>query len=336
MSTYTVGLKLPTTGDSPSEPASMSAGDWGVRAEELGYDSIWMSEGWGRDALLSLTEVALRTDTVRCGTAIVNVYSRTPPVLAMAGATLQHLSGGRAVLGVGTSHAPIVESLHAMDYDRPVRRAHEVIELVRELTSGQGEVSYRGELFQVDGYPAFDTPVPVYNAALGEANRRATGRVADGWLPYIFPVSALTDGFETIAKTAREAGRDPDDIEVTPQILAAVSDDPDEAKAAVAEYVARYVGRFPNYRAALAQWYPDETEVIADAWEEGGLDAATSAVPDELVFELGVAGTPERAREQLVDIAETAVVDCPIVYVPRSVSERARDRTIEALRPDRL
>lgn len=336
MTDPTIGLKLPMTSDSPSQPASMSAGAWGERAEALGYDSLWVSEAWGVDALLTLAEVAVRTERIRCGTAIVNTYSRTPPVLAMAGATLQQLSGGRAVLGVGASHESIVEPLHAMEYDRPVRRTHEAIELVKRLTGGEGEISYRGEVFQVEGYRRFETPVPVYNAALGAANRRATGRVADGWLPYLFPVSALDGAFETIADTARERGRDPDDIKVTPQILAAVDDDPDAATEPIREFVAWYVGTFPNYRRALARWYPDATEAIGEAWTEGGLDAATAAVTDELLFDLGVAGTPKRAREQLAEILNASVVDCPIVYVPLSVSPDGRDRTIEALRPARV
>lgn len=331
-----IGLKLPTTDDRPNRPVSMSAGDWGERAEMLGYDSIWMSEAWGADALLTLAEVATQTEELRLCTAIVNTYSRTPAVLAMAGATLQRLSGGRAVLGVGPSHAGPVETLHGMDYDRPVRRTHEAIELVKELTGGSGDVTYRGEIFEVDGYPAFETPVPVYNAALGEANRRATGRVADGWLPYLFPVSALDEGFDTIAETARASGRDPADIEVTPQILAAVSDDPEEAKDAIRDFVAPYVGNLPNYRNALANWFPEESRAIGEAWASGGLDAARTEVTDELVSELGVAGTPETAREQLRDILETSVIDCPILYVPRSEPQSVRDRTIEELSPDRL
>ena len=198
-----IGLKLPTTDDRPNQPVAKSAGEWGEYAETLGYDSIWMSEGWGADALLTLAEVATQTDELRLCTAIVNTYSRTPAVLAMAGATLQRQSGGRAVLGVGASHAGIVEPLHGMAYERPVRRTHEAIELIKELTGGSEDVTYHGEIFEVEGYPAFETPVPVYNAALGAANRRATGRVADGWLPYLFPISALGEGFDTIGSSHR-------------------------------------------------------------------------------------------------------------------------------------
>lgn len=336
MADPTLGLKLPVSDDRPNAPASISAGAWADRAEALGYDSIWMSEAWGADALLELAGAADRTDTIRLCTAVVNVYSRTPAVLAMAGATLQRLAEGRAVLGVGPSHAAAVEAIHDLDYDRPVRRTHEAIELVRALTRGEGPVSYDGEVFEVQDLPGFDRPVPVYNAALGEANRRATGRVADGWLPFMLPVSSLPAAFETVAETARAAGRDPDDIEVTPQLLAAVDDDPDQAIDAIRRFVAMYVGGLPNYRNALAEWYPEAAAAIGEAWENGGQEAAAEAVPEEVVFDLGVAGSPDDVRDQLESVLETPVVDCPIVYVPRSVSAAVRDRTIEALAPEHL
>lgn len=336
MSDPTIGLKLPTTGGSPDVPVEMSAGEWGARAEELGYDSIWGSEAWGSNIFLELADVAFHTDDLRLCTAIVNTYSRTPPVLAMAGATLQRLSGGRAVIGIGPSHATFVESLHGVPYEQPVRRTHEAIELIKALTGGGEEVQYDGQIFSTNGFAPFDEEVPVYNAALGEANRRATGRVADGWLPYIFPVSSMADAFETIAQTAKERGRDPADFEVTPQILAAVSDDPDEAKDYVRDYIAHYIGGLPNYRNAVAGDFAEEAAAIGEAWDDEGVEAAKAAIPDELLFEVGVAGTEEDVRTQFRDILDTEIVDCPIVYVPRDVPPAERDRTIEALSPAQL
>jgi alkanesulfonate monooxygenase SsuD/methylene tetrahydromethanopterin reductase-like flavin-dependent oxidoreductase (luciferase family) len=336
MSDPTIGLKLPTTGGSPDGPVNMTAGEWGARAEELGYDSIWGSEAWGSNIYLELADVAVHTDDLRLCTAIVNTYSRTPPVHAMAGATLQRLSGGRAVIGIGPSHAPVVERLHGVPYERPVRRTHEAIELIKALTGGGDDVNYDGQVFSSEGFAPFDEEVPVYNAALGEANRRATGRVADGWLPYIFPVSSMDDAFETIADTARERGRDPADLEVTPQILAAVDDDPAVAKDYVRDYVAGYVGGLPNYRNAIADEYADEAEAIGTAWDDGGREAAMAAIPDELLFEVAVAGTEADVQDQFRDILETDIVDCPIVYVPRDVPAAERDRTIEALSPSAL
>lgn len=336
MTDVSLGLKLPTSDDQPNHPVDKTAGEWAVFAEERGFESVWMSEGWGADALVSLTEAAVQTETIKLCTAIVNTYSRTPPVLAMAAATIQDISDGRFVLGLGASHPEIIEPLHGMAYDRPVRRMHEAIEIVKQLTSGNDSVSYDGEIFQVDDYQPFDQPVPVYNAALGEANRRATGRVADGWLPYVFPVSKLDEAFDTIARTAGEAGRDPDEIRVTPQILAAVHVDPEVAKEHVRKYVAIYLGGLPNYRHALAEWYPEESEAIGEAWDDGGLEAAMDEVSDDLLFEFGVAGTTETARDQLREICDHDLIDTPILYVPRSVPSDERDQTIEALQPSNL
>lgn len=336
MSNPAVGLKLPLETDNPGTPVSKSSAEWGRHAESLGYDSIWMGEAWSVNVFVELGSVAEQTEEIQLCTAVVNTYSRTPPVLAMAGAALQQLSGGRAILGVGPSHAAIVEGLHDIPYERPVRRTHEAIELIEQLTSGGGKVDYHGEIFEVDSHPAFDESLPVYNAALGEANRRATGRVADGWLPYIFPVSKLDDAFETIAQAAREAGRDADNLEVTPQILAVVCDDPEVARDHVRSYIARYIGSLPNYRNALAGPFTEEAQTIGEAWDEGGLDAAKACVPDELLYEVGVAGTINEARDQLRDVLNEDIVDRPIVYVPRGVPEIDRDRTIEVLSPEHM
>lgn len=125
-----------------------------------------MSEGWGDDAFVSLTTVANRTQTIRYGTAGVNAYSRTPPIIEMIGATLQRLSGGRALLGVGPSNPSFVETLHSMIYDQPIRWTHETIELLKQLTDSSDEITYNGQVFRVIGYPRFDTPLPTFNAAL--------------------------------------------------------------------------------------------------------------------------------------------------------------------------
>lgn len=336
MSNQQLGLKLPVEDDRPSFPVSKSAAEWGSHAESLGYTSIWMSEGWGSNTPMELASAAAETSTIKLCTAVLNVYARSPIVLAMAGATLQRLSDGRAILGVGPSHASAVKGLYGRSYDRPVRRTHETIEVIKELTGGIGSITYRGDVVQVEDVPAMDEPVPVYNAALGESNRRATGRVADGWLPFMFPVSALSEAFETIERTATERGRDPEAIRVTPQIIAAVSDDPDEAADSLRRFIGTYVGALPNYRNGLKRWYPETAEAIGDAWASGGLEAAMDAVTDEVVFELGVAGTPDDARSQLTDILNEPIVDEPIIYVPKDVPGEVRDRTIRELAPDRL
>ncbi|WP_435359013.1 LLM class flavin-dependent oxidoreductase [Haloarchaeobius sp. DFWS5] len=303
------------------------------RAESLGYDAVWATELWGRDAFIALTVAAERTETIDLGTAIVNVYGRSPATLAQAAATLADVADGRVRLGVGTSTPKVVEDLHGMAFDNPPRRLHETIELTKAFLTGDGRVSYEGELFDVADFPALGCDVPVYAAALGPANRRATGRVADGWLPHNIPFDELSEAFETVAKTAREAGRDPDDIVVSPYVPCAVSDDADEAEAAIRNHLAYYLGSSDGYKNAAAMSFPEQAERVAAAWRDGDRDAARAAVTDEMMAQLAVVGSPEQAREQLDDLTARDVVDDILVVIPIGASDDLREQTVEALAP---
>lgn len=331
-----IGLKLPRRGESPRWTLEPSAGHWASTAESAGYDTLWAAEGWGSNAFMALAEAAAATETIRLGTAIANVYSRSPAVLAMSGATLARQSGGRAVLGLGASHAGLVEGLHGTPYERPVRRCHEVMAAVRELTGADGPVEYEGEVLSAEWPTPLDTAVPVYNAAMGPANRRATGRLADGWIPYMLPLSNLESAFEAVADAARAAGRDPSNVSVVPQLLAAVDEDGEAAREPIREYVGTYIGSYGNYREITARDYPEATEAIAAAWEAGDEAAAIDRVPDEMVEEFGIAGPPEEARSQLMAATEMDVVDEVLVYPPAGVSRDMLERTVTALSPDRL
>ncbi|MFB6192295.1 MAG: LLM class flavin-dependent oxidoreductase, partial [Haloarculaceae archaeon] len=165
--------------------------DLARRAEDLGYDGLWIGELWGESAVVRLAEIATVTDDVALGTAILNVFSRSPAVLAMTAATLDRLSEGRFRLGVGTSTRTAVENLHGMDWDdpNPVRRAHEAVEIVRALLDDGGQVDYAGEVFEVRDVPPLSADVPIYGAALGRANRRMVARLCDGWIPHNVPLS---------------------------------------------------------------------------------------------------------------------------------------------------
>lgn len=336
MDPTSVGLVLPRTGDRPRSPALERAVDAAARAERLGYGSVWTTEGWGTDSFVQLAEIAHYTDTIGLGTSIVNVFSRTPAALAMASATLQRASEGRFVLGLGTGHPGTIEDIHGLPWRRPVRRTHETIELVKRFTAAGEPFTYEGEVFEGVGADPLDVDVPVYNAALGEANRRATGRLADGWLPYNIPLPAIEGAFETVADAAREAGRDPDDIEVTPWVPAAVSDDPGEALELLRGTLARYIGGFRDdaYKNAVAQRFPDAAGTVAELWRAGDRDAAREAVTDEMVHALGIAGTPRTARDRLEELIGTTTIDTAIVSVPTAADGRVVERTVESLAPD--
>ncbi|WP_227356364.1 LLM class flavin-dependent oxidoreductase [Haladaptatus salinisoli] len=306
----------------------------GVRAESLGYDGIWLGELWGTSSVVRLTDIAARTDTVELGTAILNVFSRTPAVLAMTAATLDRVSDGRFRLGVGTSTKKAVEDLHGADWNdpNPVRRAHETIELIAAFLGDEGRVEYEGEVFDVRDFPSLDADVPVYHAALGKANRRVVARLCDGWIPHNVPFPDLEENFAYIADRAEEAGRDTA-IDVAPYVPAAVSDDPEAARDAIRGHVAYYVGNGRGYERAVAQRFPNEAAAVAEAWRGGDRATAAESVTDEMVEALGVAGTPERAREQFRAIADIDCVTRPMVTIPSNADDEMTERTIEEMAP---
>lgn len=321
------GLLLPDfDGFDPVEQA--------VQAEADGYASVWLNELWGRAAPVTAAAIAERTDRVGIGFSVVNVFSRTPAVLAMTAASLADRSDGRFVMGVGTSTRKVVEDLHGLGFDRPVRRAHETVDLLRRFTVGSGPVEYDGELFAVADFPGLDRAVPIYGAALGPANRRMVGRLCDGWIPHNLPFPELDGAFDTIAEAAGEAGRDPDEITVAPYVPIAVSDDPAEARAAIRGHVAYYVGSGAGYRRAVATRFPEAAERIAEAWGAGDREAARAAVSDTMIDALGIAGPAPDARAALRDLVERTVVDRPVLVLPAGAASLA-EATIAAMAPDR-
>lgn len=321
-----LGLVIPRTG--AHDPTDLA-----IDAEAQGYDSVWMGELWGTSSVVKLSEIAARTDSVEIGTAIVNVFSRTPAVLAMTAATLDDVSDGRASFGVGTSTPTAVENVHGMSFERPVRRSHETIEIVQEILTGDESVDYEGELLEVNGVPPVDRDVPIYHAALGPANRRVVGRLCDGWMPHNIPFSTLDEAFEVVEETAREADRDPDEITIAPYVPAAVSDDAEAAYDAVRGHIAYYAGSADGYRNAVGTRFPDRADRIADAWAAGNRGEAAELVTDEMVDDLGVAGTPSDARERLRELVAETAIDRPLLTIPEQAADDLAEGTIEALAP---
>jgi 5,10-methylenetetrahydromethanopterin reductase len=308
-------------------------GPFAQRAESLGYARLWVGELWGRDAFVALAAAASVVDDLDFGTSIVNVYGRSPATLAQAAATLDGVADGDLFLGVGTSTPKTIEDLHGSAFENPARRLHESVDLTRAFLHGDDRVQYDGELFEVADFPALGADVPVYTAALGPANRRATGRTADGWIPHNIPFDGLNTAFEGIADTAREAGRDPDDIAVAPWVPAAVSEDAEAAIDRMKAHLAYYVGSGEGYRRSVATEFPEAADRVAEAWRAGDRDAAREAVTPAMVDALGVAGTPEQAREQLAAIEALETIDETIVVVPSGTSEAMTQTTVEALSP---
>jgi alkanesulfonate monooxygenase SsuD/methylene tetrahydromethanopterin reductase-like flavin-dependent oxidoreductase (luciferase family) len=250
----------------------------------------------------------------------------------MGAYSLDRISDGRAILGVGVSTSKAIETVHNLDFHRPVRRTHETIELVKRFLDGERTpTTYEGEIFQIREGPTLDADVPIYNAALGPANCRATGRVADGWTPYNIPFQHMDEAYETIERAASRHDRDPDEIAVKPRINVLIDDDIDAARDGIRGTVAYYVGSGEGYKNAVGRGYPEEAETISSEWRSGNHQRARSAVTDEMVRDLGVFGPADHVRERLAELVETTPIDVPILDVPAQLADDRIERTVDEL-----
>ena len=307
-----------------------------ARAEALGYESAWAAEGQGKSAFGKLERWATHTDDIGLATGIVNVFSRTPAALAQAAATLDAHSGGRAILGLGVAHPGVVEDFHGAEFERPLARMHEYIELVRRYLRGDPE-GFDGEFFspaRTSFWDAFEperAEIPVYNGALGPANVRLTGEYADGWLPNLYPESQFEEALDWLATGASRADRSVSDVDVAMYVLTAVHENRETARQAAAEHVAYYVRDIPGYydRAAEEAGFGGDIAAIRDA---PSTEAGADHVSDGLLDRLAVVGTPEEARAQLDDFRALGV-DLPIVRAPAGTDRAWVERTLEAFAP---
>jgi alkanesulfonate monooxygenase SsuD/methylene tetrahydromethanopterin reductase-like flavin-dependent oxidoreductase (luciferase family) len=310
--------------------------DFATTVASLGYDSLWMGESWGRNSVSVLSFLAAETSTVDLGTAILNVYSRTPTGIAMAVASIDELSSGRFKLGIGPSNEKLVEDWHGVSFDRPLTREAAVIRILERVLSGE-TVQYDGPLYSLDDFglraPIERHHVPTYVAALGPKNRQLTGELADGWMPHNIPFPSIQEAFEEVASGASRAGRDPSDIEVAPYVPTAIDENVECARRRTAEHVAYYLGTSDLYNAAPTQFgFADESRVISERWAEGDRDGATDAVTDEMVKAMGIATTPSAATEHLADLRSQGV-DYPLLKFPDLLEKGAIYTALEALAP---
>jgi coenzyme F420-dependent oxidoreductase len=309
-------------------------------ADQAGVESVWIPEAWGRDAFLALAAVAQVTDHVKLGTGIVNVYSRSPATLAMGAATLDELSKGRAILGVGSSGPGVVERWHGIRYERPLTRVRETVGIVRLALSG-ATTDFRGTFFHVSGFRlAMDHPkrtIPIYIAALGPKMLRLAGKIADGVLLYLCSLSVIPNAINEIRKGAKEAGRSLDNFEIATLLPTAVSENRREAQANVARAIAYYVGGMGTYyRQAISEsGFESEASKINEAWQRGDRLSATNAVTEQLIDSVALAGSPDECRLKLEDFRNLGVT-LPILSFSTQDSQATADfcETIKTLMAD--
>ncbi len=295
--------------------------DYVAEAERLGVDSVWVAEAWGYDALTPLAAAATVTERVRLGSAIAQLGTRTPAMLAMTAMSLQHLSEGRFVLGIGTSGPQVMEGWHGVAFDRPVTRTRETIEIIRRITSGE-RLTFDGEVHQLPlpdsqgrAIRSMAPPVdiPLYIASLGPRNLRLTGEAAQGWIGNSFFCETADVFFDEIGAGAESAGRSLADIDLTVSVSVEITDDVEEAGRRHASGFAFTFGamgsastNFYNRAFARQGWGEDVAEVQR-LWLEGDREAAAARVPIEIGLGTNLIGPPDEIRRRLRQFRDCGV-----------------------------
>ncbi len=314
-----------------------------LRAEELGYESVWAGESWGFDAFTTLAWLAGRTTRIGIGTHIATMFSRTPAMTAQSAASLDSISAGRLTLGLGTSGPIVVEHWHGQRWEEPLQRTREFVEIVRLALSGE-RVDYDGRIFKLRGFRLRDKPprsaVPVMLASIGPRNVELTGELAEGWLPIFLRMDSLPEMRGLLQAGAARSGRDASAIEIAPAMLAAASErSPKDARALARAHVAFYAGGMGTFYNRMLQRFGwvEETERINQEWarpNREGRPAAAAAVTDEMLDSTSAVGTPAHARERL-EAAYAAGVTLPVLMFPHGADAALIGDTLEALAPSR-
>jgi F420-dependent oxidoreductase-like protein len=306
-------------------------------AEQLGYDSAWAAEAWGVDAITPLAWLGAQTERIKLGTAIMQIPGRSPANAAMTAVTLDLLSGGRFLMGLGTSGPQVVEGWHGVEWGKPLGRTREYVEIVRAVLRRE-RLEHHGEHYDipVQGGTGLGKPlklmarplrpeIPIYLAAIGPKAVEQTFEIADGWLPIfwspekagdVFPVDRARDGFD-----------------IAPAVPALLTDDVESGRAMLKEYYSFYIGgmgaRGKNFYNDLFVRYGYEAEAreIQDLFLDGRQREAAGKVPDSFVDEVALVGSVERIRDRLAAWRESGVTTLLVstrdVATLRAVAEAA-------------
>ncbi len=292
-----------------------------LEAENLGFDSVWTAEAYGSDAVTPAAWVLAQTRRIKAGTAIMQLAGRTPAMTAMTAMTLDHLSGGRFILGVGPSGPQVVEGWHGERYGKPLSRQREYIEIIRQILAREKPLVHQGEHYQIPNTGAGTTglgkplksilhgnaSLPIYTGAVTTSGVQLAAEVADGtfvvWMnperPDVF-APALAAGFAKAGNGKTQAKFD-----LAPFVRISMGDDLDTCRLVIKDFLALYIGGmgargknfYNDYACRLG--YADAAVKIQDLYLAGDKTAAIAAVPDQLVDECALVGPEGRIREQL-------------------------------------
>lgn len=300
-------------------------------AEACGFDSVWVSETWGSDAVALCAWIAAHTSTIGIGAGVLQMPARTPATAAMAAITLDHLSVGRFRLGLGVSGPQVVEGWHGVPFGKPLVRTREYVEIVRAALKREAPLAHDGEIYPLPlpggpGKPLktnvvpLRADVPIYLAAMGPRNVALAFEIGDGWMPLFFSPEHV-DAFELPAR--------PEPFDVAPMVPIALGDDlaacRDELRPLIAMYVGAYGPKGGNYYHDLVArlGFEEEADTVQAAYLGGRRAEAVVAVPDALVDAVSLVGPADRVRDRLPAWREAGVT---------TLLARARDPdTIRAL-----
>lgn len=282
-------------------------------AEDLGFDSVWTAESWGSDAFTPLAYLAAHTSRIKLGTSVVQISARTPTATAMAAITLDHLSQGRLILGLGVSGPQVVEGWYGQPYAKPLARTREYVEIVRRVLARDEVLDFQGEHYQHpltgEGSSGLGKPlksithpyrreIPIFLGAEGPKNVAMTTEIADGWLPLYYSPFRQEVYADQLSAAA-------DDFEVTAMATVNVTDDVEGALAQTKAMLAFYIGgmgaKGKNFHTDLMarMGHEEEAHRIQDLFLEGRRDEAIDLVPTEFADEISLVGPKERIAQRL-------------------------------------
>ncbi len=297
------------------------------KLSRLKSDVIWIPETWGMENFSMLSSVSYENNYSKIGSSIINIYSRSPTQIAMGAATVDAISNGRLILGLGTSSRPIVEQFHGEKFVHPVQRMKEYVEIIRLVLAGK-KINYSGKLFSLENFSLLIEPlrpkIPIYLAAINEKMINLTWELADGVIFYLRPKTEIKSTLGIMQNKRK--------IDTTLQIITSVNENADKAIGRSKKTIAFYISVGEIYRNFLSEnGYKNEVKNIYDEYIESGLENNSRFVTDQMVKDLTICGTPNEVPKQLKKFQETGI-DLPIIqFNPIDDVESSFDILLKAL-----
>jgi F420-dependent oxidoreductase-like protein len=315
-------------------------------AESIGFDSVWAAEAYGSDTATVLAWLAAQTEKIRIGSAIFQIPGRSPAMTAMTAATLDNISDGRMILGIGTSGPQVAEGWHGQRFAKPLERTREYVAILRKALARE-RLEFQGKHYEL---PLPDGPgkalklmiapvqerIPIYIAAIGPKNTQLTGEIADGWIPTFFSPEHVDEMRKLLEEGAARADGDKkidDSFDIAPTVNVCVDDDVEKARDAMRPVLALYVGGMGSkkqnfYNALMRRYgYEDAAEEVQGLYLDGKKEEAAAALPGELIDKVSLCGPKERIKERLElyrDAGVGTLMITPMAWTAEGRSEMMR------------